>query len=29
MNHLERFITVVEHQPDCVPNWELGIWGQI
>ncbi len=29
MNHLERFIAVMEYQPvDYVPNWELGVWGQ-
>jgi hypothetical protein len=29
MNHLERFIGVMEYQPvDRVPNWEAGVWGQ-
>ncbi len=29
MNHLERFIAVMEYQPvDRVPNWELGVWPQ-
>src|SRR5512141_2792720 len=29
MNHLERFLAVMEYQPvDRVPNWELGAWPQ-
>jgi uroporphyrinogen decarboxylase len=29
MNHLERFLAVMEYQPvDRVPNWELGVWPQ-
>ena len=29
MNHLERFIAVMEYQPvDRVPNWEAGAWPQ-
>ncbi len=29
MNHLERFIAVMEYQPvDRVPNWEMGVWPQ-
>jgi len=29
MNHLERFLGVMEYRPvDRVPNWELGVWGQ-
>jgi uroporphyrinogen decarboxylase len=29
MNHLERFMAVMEYEPvDRVPNWELGVWGQ-
>lgn len=29
MNHLERFLAVMEYRPvDRVPNWELGVWGQ-
>ena len=27
MNHLERFLAVMEYQPvDRVPNWEAGVW---
>lgn len=29
MNHLERFLAVMEYKPvDRVPNWELGVWPQ-
>ncbi len=29
MNHLERFLNVMEYQPvDQVPNWEAGVWPQ-
>ena len=29
MDHLERFLAVMEYQPvDRVPNWELGVWPQ-
>ena len=29
MNHLERFLAVMEYEPvDRVPNWELGAWAQ-
>ena len=29
MNHLERFLAVMEYEPvDRVPNWELGVWPQ-
>ena len=29
MNHLERFLAVMEYQPvDRVPNWEAGVWPQ-
>ncbi len=29
MNHLERFLAVMEYQSvDRVPNWELGVWVQ-
>ena len=29
MNHLQRFIAVMDYQPvDRVPNWELGVWPQ-
>ena len=29
MNHLERFLAVMEYQAaDQVPNWELGVWPQ-
>jgi uroporphyrinogen decarboxylase len=29
MNHLERFLAVMEYRPvDRVPNWELGAWPQ-
>lgn len=29
MNHLERFIHVMEYKPvDRVPNWEAGVWAQ-
>ncbi len=29
MNHLERFLAVMEYKPvDRVPNWELGAWPQ-
>jgi hypothetical protein len=29
VNHLERFLAVMEYQPvDRVPNWELGVWPQ-
>ena len=29
MNHLERFLGVMEYKPvDRVPNWELGAWPQ-
>ena len=29
MNHLERFLAVMEYQPvDRVPNWEAGVWAE-
>jgi uroporphyrinogen decarboxylase len=29
MNHIERFLAVMEYQPvDRVPNWEAGVWPQ-
>lgn len=29
MNHLERFLNVMEYRPvDQVPNWEAGVWPQ-
>lgn len=29
MNHIQRFLAVMEYQPvDEVPNWELGVWPQ-
>lgn len=29
MNHLERFLNVMEYRPvDRVPNWEAGVWPQ-
>lgn len=29
MDHLERFLSVMEYEPvDRVPNWELGVWPQ-
>ena len=29
MNHLERFLALMEYKPiDRVPNWELGAWAQ-
>ncbi len=29
MTHLQRFNNVMEYQtPDCVPNWEAGLWAQ-
>jgi len=29
MNHLERFLNVMEYKPvDRVPNWEAGVWRQ-
>ena len=29
MNHLERFLAIMEYQPvDRTPNWELGAWPQ-
>ena len=29
MNHLERFLAVMEYQPvDRAPNWEAGVWPQ-
>ena len=29
MDHLERFLAVMEYEPvDSVPNWEAGVWGQ-
>ena len=29
MDHLERFLAVMEYEPvDRVPNWELGVWPQ-
>ncbi|WP_420644994.1 uroporphyrinogen decarboxylase family protein [Candidatus Leptofilum sp.] len=30
MNHLERFLAVMEYHPvDRVPNWEAGVWPQV
>ena len=29
MEHLDRFIAVMEYEPvDRVPNWEAGVWPQ-
>ena len=29
MDHLERFLAVMEYEPtDRVPNWEVGVWAQ-